>query len=70
MQKPAPSDAEWHSLVASVQCLGQRMDCFYSWAAQLQTDIRELKKALPRGPVVDPGEEALRARLSAVTANR
>jgi hypothetical protein len=50
-------------LAGEVAALHQRMDCFYSWATQLQHEIRELKR-LQVGPE-DP-EAALRRRVDAL----
>ena len=49
-----PQDAD---LAGSIRALSQRMDCFYSWATQLQHEIRELKKAQPVPPVRSEDEE-------------
>jgi hypothetical protein len=51
---PEPQDID---LAASIRALSQRMDCFYSWATQLQHEIRELKRAQPAPPARSEDEE-------------
>jgi hypothetical protein len=56
-------------LASAVDCLAQRMDCFYAWATQLQQEIRELKKARPPERTVPqevPDEASLLRRIEAL----
>ena len=56
-------------LASAVERLGQRMDCFYSWATQLQLEIRELKRARVAGRTAEEELEAsLQSRIDALRA--
>jgi hypothetical protein len=45
-------------LEAEVTQLRQRMDCFYSWATQLQHEIRELQRRTSQLEGASANEEA------------
>jgi hypothetical protein len=49
-------------LAAEVNRLTQRVDCFYSWATQLQREIRELQEKRGPSPVRSEDEERLLLR--------
>ena len=70
-----PDPGSMEDLAAAVQRLSQRMDCFYSWATQLQHEIRTLQRAHaaapqnpcePRAATAEDPEQALLRRVGSL----
>ena len=53
-------------LAAEVEQLRQRMNCFYSWATQLQCEIRDVQRRTAPPVGASPEEAALMRRVGAL----